>query len=356
MHLPAHPFRVWSSQAMHRSLLLPLYYCPWSVLGHPGFRETPAKKCDEALSCILYTYLCFTLWRAFRLVGRQSYLSVAYCLKSDAIVSYLRHYPSVLSSLSLSVNTILAPAGISIAYTLLCKAVDVSANLIFPQWLAVSHQREAWPKIRNPGVGMSCTTNLLSSLTPTPDLSLIDLSRWYAVYTYPRHEKSVMEHFESKSLEAFLPTFVRNSRWKDRRVCLKTPAFPSYVFIRINASQRNRVLNSPGVIRILSSNGMPTPIDDAEIESVKLCLERASVLGPCPFLEVGDRVRVKSGVLEGLEGHISRRKNDRRLIVPITLIHQSVAIEIDVQLLELITAETDDRARHLGHPGLERQL
>jgi transcription antitermination factor NusG len=71
---------------------------------------------------------------------------------------------------------------------------------------------------------------------------------------------------------------------------------------------------------------------------------------------VGDRVRVKSGVLEGLEGHISRRKNDRRLIVPITLIHQSVAIEIDVQLLELITAETDDRARHLGHPGLERQL
>jgi transcription antitermination factor NusG len=197
---------------------------------------------------------------------------------------------------------------------------------------------------------MSCTANLLSGMTPTPDMFLTDLPRWYAVYTYPRHEKSVMEHFESKSLESFLPTFVTESRWKDRRVRLKTPVFPGYVFTRINANQRNKVLSSPGVIRMLCFNGMPAPIDDAEIEAVKLCLERGSVLGPCPFLEVGDRVRVKSGVLEGLEGLISRCKNDRRLIVPLTLIHQSVAIEIDVQLLELVTTGTDSRARHLGRP------
>ena len=101
---------------------------------------------------------------------------------------------------------------------------------------------------------------------------------------------------------------------------------------------------------------MPAPIDDAEIESVKLCLERGTVLEPCPFLEVGDRVRVKSGVLEGLEGHISRCKNDRRLIIPITLIHQSVAIEIDVQLLELVSAEVDGRAGSLGYRGSNRRL
>ena len=104
---------------------------------------------------------------------------------------------------------------------------------------------------------------------------------------------------------------------------------------------------------MLCFNGMPAPIDDAEIESVKLCLEQGTVLGPYPFLEVGDRVRVKSGVLEGLEGHISRRKNDRRLIVPITLIHQSVAIEIDVQLLELVNTKFD---RSLGHLGSNRHF
>ena len=203
---------------------------------------------------------------------------------------------------------------------------------------------------------MSCAANLLSSLTLAPDSSLIDPLRWCAVYTYPRHEQSVVEHFESKSLEAFLPTFVTESRWKDRRIRLQTPIFPGYVFTRINASHRNKVLSSPGVIRMLCFNGMPAPIDDAEIESVKLCLERGTILGPCPFLEVGDHVRVKSGVLEGLEGHISRRKNDRRLIVPITLIHQSVAIEIDVQLLELVNAEADGRGRSLGRPGSDRRL
>lgn len=199
---------------------------------------------------------------------------------------------------------------------------------------------------------MNSTATLSSSPTLAPDSSLIDSPRWYAVYTYPRHEKSVLEHLESKSVDAFLPTFATESHWKDRRVRLQTPLFPSYVFTRINASHRNKVLCSPGVIRMLCFNGMPAPIDDAEIESVKRCLEQGTVLGSCPLLEVGDRVRVKSGVLEGLEGHISRRKNDRRLIVPITLIHQSVAIEIDVQLLELVNAEADGPRQVFGTRGL----
>lgn len=203
---------------------------------------------------------------------------------------------------------------------------------------------------------MSCTANLLSSLALAPDSSLIDPPRWYAVYTYPRHEKSVMEHFESKSLEAFLPTFTAESRWKDRRVRLQTPVFPGYVFARINACHRNKILSSPGVIRMLCFNGMPAPIDDVEIESIKLCMEQGLVFEPCSFLEVGDRVRVKSGVLEGLEGYISRRKNDRRLIVPITLIHQSVTIEVDVQLLELVNAEVDDSSRSLGFQGSVRRF
>jgi transcription antitermination factor NusG len=194
---------------------------------------------------------------------------------------------------------------------------------------------------------MSCTGNLLSSLTLAPGSSLIEPRRWYAVYTYPRHEKSVLEHFESKSLEAFLPTFVTESRWKDRRVRLQTPIFPGYVFTRIKASHRNKVLSSPGVIRMLCFNGMPAPIDDTEIESIKLCLARGIVLEP---------YRVKSGVLEGLEGYISRRKNDRRLIVPLTLIHQSVTIEIDVKQLELVDAEASGSDRYLECPGSVRRF
>jgi transcription antitermination factor NusG len=95
---------------------------------------------------------------------------------------------------------------------------------------------------------------------------------------------------------------------------------------------------------MLSFNGIPAPIDDSEIEAVMLCMERGAALEPYPFLEIGDRVRVRSGVLEGLEGLISRCKDERRLIVPISLINQSVAVEIDVQFLEPL--DTRDINRH----------
>ncbi|WP_348266540.1 UpxY family transcription antiterminator [Edaphobacter sp. DSM 109919] len=161
-----------------------------------------------------------------------------------------------------------------------------------------------------------------------------DHLQWYAVYTYPRHEKAVTEHLQSQSLVAYLPTLLTESDWKDRRVRLRTPAFPSYTFAQISLAQRSRVLSTSGVVRILSFNGRPVPIAESEIEALKLCLDKGVGIQRCPTLEVGDRVRVRSGILEGLIGQISRCKKDRRLIVPITLIHQSVAIEIDMQLLE----------------------
>jgi transcription antitermination factor NusG len=177
-----------------------------------------------------------------------------------------------------------------------------------------------------------------ASLNCTPLLSRASgHTRWYAAYTYPRHEKSVMKHLESKSIEAFLPVFLTENRWQDRLVQIHNPLFPGYVFTRINLSERNGVLAIPGVIRMLSFNGAPAPIDDSEIEAVRFCMERGAALTPYPFIEVGDRVRVRSGVLEGLEGVVSRCKNERRLIVPISLINQSVAVEIDVQLLEPLT-------------------
>jgi transcription antitermination factor NusG len=183
---------------------------------------------------------------------------------------------------------------------------------------------------------MSCSadpvSNQNSGLTTVPD----DYSRWYAVYTYPRHEKTVAEQLELKSVEAFLPTFVTENRWKDRRVRIQNPVFPGYVFTRINLSERNKVLAVTGVVRMLSFNGKPAPIDDSEIEAVKFCLERGATLEPHPFFEVGERVRVRSGMLEGLEGLVSRCKNERRLIIPISLINQSVAVEVDASLLEAL--------------------
>lgn len=197
---------------------------------------------------------------------------------------------------------------------------------------------------------MGCVDRLLPHITDEQQPDSQDHLPWYVVYTYPRHEKAVTEHLQSQSVVAYLPTLLTKSRWKDRSVRLHTPAFPSYVFARISPDQRSRVLGASGVIRILSFNGKPAPIESSEIEALKLCLDRGSAIERCPSLEVGDRVRVRSGILEGLIGHISRCKKDRRLIVPITLIHQSVAIEVDMQLLEPLDGPVQPACRlHREH-------
>ena len=162
------------------------------------------------------------------------------------------------------------------------------------------------------------------------------IPHWYVAYTYPRHEKAVADQLSRKSVETFLPTFYKSSRWKDRRVTLDLPLFAGYVFTRISACERARVLAVPSVIRILSFRGVPAPVSDAEIDAIRLCIGRGAILEPHQFIAVGDRVRVKEGAFEGLEGIVVRYKNSCKLVVSIGLIHQSVALEIEANLLEQI--------------------
>jgi transcription antitermination factor NusG len=179
-------------------------------------------------------------------------------------------------------------------------------------------------------------------LDPMPDHALPAAhpsSHWYAVSTYSRHEKAVKVYLETKAIEAFLPTVTVQSRWKDRNVQLTLPAFPGYVFVRISMQECGKVLSTPGVARILSFNRVPAPIHPAEIDALRLCVERCgSAVELHHFLEVGERVRVRAGVLQGVEGLITRKKGACRLILSIALIHQSVAVDIDGSLLEIIPA------------------
>jgi transcription antitermination factor NusG len=115
---------------------------------------------------------------------------------------------------------------------------------------------------------------------------------------------------------------------------LQTPAFPSYVFTKICVSERGRVISVPGVVRILSFNGLPARLDEAEIENIRLCDRRGALMESRPLFRVGERVRVKAGVLEGLEGLVSRCKDDRRLIVSLSHINQALAVQVDIDLLE----------------------
>ncbi len=167
-----------------------------------------------------------------------------------------------------------------------------------------------------------------------------DLPRWYAAYTYPRHERVVAEQLESKGVESFLPTSTIASRWKDRTARIHLPLFPSYVFARVELARRVAVLTVPGVIRILSANGAPLAIPDSEIDTVRRCIGEGAKLEAHPFLASGMRVRVRSGPFSELEGIVTHDNGKYKVVVSVTAIHQSIALELDRECLEPILPTT----------------
>jgi len=157
---------------------------------------------------------------------------------------------------------------------------------------------------------------------------------WYAAYTCAHHEKCVAEQLSARSVEHFLPLYASVRRWKDRRVTLQMPLFPGYVFVRLDLCDRLRVLQIPSVARLVSFNGAPTALPEAEIEALKAGLERGVQAAPHPYLKIGKRVRITAGPLEGLEGILVHRRGNHRLIVSLDLIQSSIAVHTEADWLE----------------------
>lgn len=160
--------------------------------------------------------------------------------------------------------------------------------------------------------------------------------RWYAVYTSANHEKRVAQQLAERSVEHLLPLFESLRRWKDRRVRLQMPLFPGYVFARFALRDRLQLLQIPSVVRLVSFNGYPAPLPEEDIQTIQNCLGRGHQVEPHSYLQVGRRVRVKSGPFQGLEGIILRRKNRTRFVLSFELIMRSVAVEIDDVDLALV--------------------
>ncbi len=158
--------------------------------------------------------------------------------------------------------------------------------------------------------------------------------RWYAAQTCANHEKRVLEQLSQRTVEAYLPLYASVRRWKDRRVRLELPLFPGYVFVRLALRDRLQVLQTPSVVRLVGFGGQPTALPDQEIDALRQGLTRDVRVEPHRYLKVGQRVRVSSGPLQGLQGILARRKKGTRFVISFELIMRSVAVEIDVANLE----------------------
>jgi transcription antitermination factor NusG len=160
---------------------------------------------------------------------------------------------------------------------------------------------------------------------------------WYAVYTVPQHEKSALKHLDLREIESFLPVYETVRVWKNRqRMKLSLPLFPTYLFVHINFRERAKVLQSPGVLQIVGNRGCAY-IPDSEVELLRSGCSRQKI-EPYRDLVIGEKVRIKSGVMQGLQGTLVRKSNSMRFVLTIELINQHAAIQVDAEDLEQIVA------------------
>jgi transcription termination/antitermination protein NusG len=163
---------------------------------------------------------------------------------------------------------------------------------------------------------------------------------WYAVYTRPRFEHHVASRLANYGIEYFLPQYVSKRQWHDRMTHLSLPLFPSYVFVRISLrDHRPGVHLIPGIVRFVGTRNHPTPLATSEIESLRRVINSFEA-APHPFLNEGSRVRVIAGPLAGVEGIVLSRKHRCRLVLSITTIRSSIAVEVDSATVQPIQSCT----------------
>lgn len=163
------------------------------------------------------------------------------------------------------------------------------------------------------------------SLAPTSDES-----HWYAAYTRHNHERTAVTHFGQRSVESWLPTYEAIRQWKDRRVRMRFPLFPGYIFVRIALKERLKVLEVPGIVRLVGFGGSPTPLTDQDISAIRKasnCTYRQ--VKPCAYICSGVRVRINGGPFQGMQGVVVRKKGNLRVVVSLELIQSSFMVEVN---------------------------
>jgi transcription antitermination factor NusG len=178
---------------------------------------------------------------------------------------------------------------------------------------------------------------LAMSLSTVELRPLPEIPQWYAIRTRSRHEKMVADQLEKQGIESFLPLVKRTHKWSDREKEVELPLFSGYSFARLSfcSPDRVRVLQTHGVAGFVGVRGAGIPVPEGQIESLRTLLANEIPMQDRPFLHVGQRVRIRGGALDGIEGILAAQDN-RNLIISVEPIHRSLSVCIEGYRVEPI--------------------
>jgi transcription termination/antitermination protein NusG len=151
---------------------------------------------------------------------------------------------------------------------------------------------------------------------------------WFALQTKPKSEKKIGRLLREKGYECLTPMYRLKRKWSDRTVEIDFPLFPGYIFCRFGQTVLGKAISTKGVIRVVGFGGEPAEVATEEIEALQLLAQSDLLREPWKYLPSGTPVLVKTGPLAGVQGIICSDGNKSQLIISVTLLQRSVAVEL----------------------------
>ena len=181
---------------------------------------------------------------------------------------------------------------------------------------------------------------------------------WFALQIRQGHDFIVPTLLKAKGYEILAPVYRRRRQWSDRIKEIDAPLFPGYVFCRFDPDSPCTVpvVTTPGVLKILGFGGKPEPLDETEIESVRLAAQYGLSPRPCQYLSTGSRMRIARGPLSGIEGILTRIKNKDLLVISVSMLQRSISVEIERSSIELVHLGLGSQTYSSKKTNMERHL
>ena len=155
---------------------------------------------------------------------------------------------------------------------------------------------------------------------------------WYAVRTRSRHEKIATQQLNTRGIETYLPIVIQTHRWSDRKKQVEVPLFSGYTFVRLayaSNEQRIQVLQTHGIAGFVGVQRTGVPIPDHQIEDIRTLLGNKVAVQEHSFLKVGQRVRIRGGSLDGVEGILVSHDAGKKLVISLESIERSLSIRVE---------------------------
>lgn len=162
---------------------------------------------------------------------------------------------------------------------------------------------------------------------------------WRALHVNSRSEKKVMISLLGLGLEAYVPLVRTVRQWSDRKKKMEVPLLNGYVFVRAADADFDEVVRTKGVVRFVRSEGKIATVRDVEISRLKQLAElgyETEAGAIAKKYSEGDRVRITSGPLSGIEGYIGQSGSSKVLEVLLESIGQSIRVRVPAALIESI--------------------